>query len=380
MTASVGDPVASVFEDARLPAGALRVLHVVNELQLAGLERVVAELVEGQRLSGIAASAVVVHDAGALGQRLIASGYPLRVLDAPKVRPWQRVPELIELLRTTPHDIVHMHGGNWWSYARSIRAATRQPFVYTLHGEQYPQLLRIRLVELLGSMYTDHLVLVSEDLRRYARRWALDRWCPLTVVRNGISMLDQAVERSPREPGPLRLLHVARLDEVKRQDLTLRALRTLLDRGVAAHVDFCGRGSDRDAYVALSESLGLEPHVTWHGVVPEAEISRLMLAADAMLLPSDSEGTSIALLEAVAVLLPCIVSDVGDSGAVMRRAPGWIIQRDDVDGLVAAIVAVAADPARAHQTAVEVKQDVCARFGRKAMVDSYASVYAGVSR
>jgi glycosyltransferase involved in cell wall biosynthesis len=383
MTASVGSGSAVraiAFDAEQLPAGALRVIHVVNELQLAGLERVVAELVEGQRLSGIAASAAVVHDAGALGQRLVTAGYPLDVLNAPKVRPWQRVPELSAMLRMTPHDIVHMHGGNWWSYARSIRAATNAPFVYTLHGEQYPKLLRIRLVEFLGALQTDQLVLVSEDLRHYAHRWRLDRWCPTTVVRNGIVKLDLDFERPARVNGPIRILQVARLDEVKRQDVTLRALRELLDAGIDARVDFCGRGSDQEAYVALSKELGVEERVSWLGVVTEQEVHRRMLVADVMVLPSDSEGTSIALLEAVALQLPCVVSNVGDSGVVMREAPEWIIERNDVAGLRDAVTRIVADPAAARRTAQRVKLDAGVRFGRRAMVDAYAAVYERARR
>ncbi len=380
MTASVGEPATDGFQNVHVPPGALRVVHVVTELHRAGLERVIAELVQGQRLAGIAASVVVVHEAGALGKDLVAAGYPIRVLNAPRVRPWQRVPELSELLRSVPHDIVHLHGGNWWSYARSIRAATRAPFVYTLHGEQYPQQLRIRLVEFLGSLRTDHLVLVSEDLRNYARRWWLDRWCPVYVIRNGIGMLNCEFERPRREDGPIRLLHVARLDEVKRQDVTLRALRQLLDAGIDTRVEFCGRGSDQAAYLALADELELQPFIAWLGVVPTEDVHQRMLTADAMVLPSDSEGTSIALLEAVALRLPCIVSDVGDSGVVMRAAPQWIIRRNDVAGLVSAVTGLAADLDGAGRVAEEVKHDVAARFGRQPMIDSYAKVYDRVHR
>jgi len=380
MTASVGEPITDDVRGIHVPAGALRVVHVVTELQLAGLERVVAELVQGQRLAGIDASAIVVHDAGALGERLVASGYPLLVLNAPKVRPWQRVEPLTRALQAVPHDIVHMHGGNWWSYARSIRAATRAPFVYTLHGEQYPQLFRIRLVEFLGSVRTDHLVLVSEDLRHYAHRWWLDRWCPMDIVRNGIGKLDIDCERPARAAGPIRLLHVARLDEVKRQDVTLGALRQLLDLGIDTRVEFCGRGGDQAAYVALAEELELQPFITWLGVVPEQDVHQLMLAADALVLPSDSEGTSIALLEAVALRLPCIVSNVGDSGAVMRKAPEWIIGRGDIEGLVRVVTGIARDPVGAMQLADRVKNDARGRFGRSAMIDAYTDVYERARR
>ncbi|MCU0625052.1 MAG: glycosyltransferase [Gemmatimonadaceae bacterium] len=351
----------------------------MSSLQLAGLERVIAELIEGQRLAGLEASALVVHEAGVLGERLVAAGYPVRVLGAPLARPWQRVPRLVEALRTEVQaDVIHLHGGNWWSYARSIRAGTRAAHLYTLHGEHFPPRWQDRVTEFMGALSTDHLVLVSEDLRHTARRNLLDRWCPVEVIQNGIRKLDLDFEQRPRSPGPFTLVHVARTELVKRQDLSLEVVRRLRADGIDARVRFAGRGDARPYYERLAADLGVAEHVEWLGIVPDTEIAGVMQQADALILPSDHEGTSIALLEAIALERPCLVSDVGDSGRVMAAAREWVAPKGDAAALARIARAIHDDPAGAAATAARVKVDVRRRYGRAAMVDAYTRAYRTV--
>jgi glycosyltransferase involved in cell wall biosynthesis len=51
-------------------------------------------------------------------------------------------------------------------------------------------------------------------------------------------------------------------------------------------------------------------NVKFLGIRKEAEVINYLRSADAFVFPSDSEGMSLSLLEAMAVGLPCIVSDI----------------------------------------------------------------------
>ncbi len=357
------------------PARPLRVVHVVSRLELAGLERVIAELLEGQAEVGIDSRALVVHSAGVLGDRLVEAHYPVTVLNAPTVRPWKVVPELTMALHDLAPDVVHLHGGHWWSFARSIRRGSAAPFVYTLHGEHHPVGWRERVVEFAGSRYSDYIVLVSNELYNYAGRGRLLLGRPNAVVRNGIRQLDLP---SPERHAPhdsFQILHVARLEEVKRQDLTLHAVAGLAAVGINARVAFAGRGKHKEAFAALAVKLGVEDRVEWLGVVPDTEVASHMSRSHCLVLPSDTEGTSIALLEAIAAELPCVVSDVGDSALVLRAAREWVFPMGDLAAFVSVLRSVAADQTEAQATARRVKADVRERYGRRSMVESYSTIY-----
>ncbi len=100
------------------------------------------------------------------------------------------------------------------------------------------------------------------------------------------------------------------LEPVYRIEWALRALARLSSR----HPDLCliivGRGScDTDLQRATRE-LGLDNRVHFAGFVPNERLAYFLNAADLYVSPSQSDGTSLSLLEAMACGLPVVVSDL----------------------------------------------------------------------
>jgi len=144
---------------------------------------------------------------------------------------------------------------------------------------------------------------------------------------------------------PIRILTVSSLIQLKGLDVLLQALRLMMAEGL--HVEWwcVGQGSLRNSLEDLARTLGVHDCVRFWGHVPFG--SRLLgfyRDADIFVLPSHTEGVSIALLEAMAQsLLVVATSGGGTPGVIHDRINGLLVPRARPDLLAQAIANLASD-------------------------------------
>jgi glycosyltransferase involved in cell wall biosynthesis len=121
---------------------------------------------------------------------------------------------------------------------------------------------------------------------------------------------------------------VAQLSPWKGQDTAIEALRLLREWGVDAHLLLIGSAKfvaratrfDNEAYVArlrrLIADAGLGDRVSWLG--ERDDVPELIRALDALLLPSHEEPFGRALLEAMALEVPVLATNVGGPPELVR--------------------------------------------------------------
>jgi glycosyltransferase involved in cell wall biosynthesis len=107
-------------------------------------------------------------------------------------------------------------------------------------------------------------------------------------------------------------------------------------------VSFLGDGAERSRLELLARELGVTPRIRWHGVIPGA--GRLARAFDLFVLSSRTEGTPIALFEAMGAGTPVVATAVGGVPDVISPEQGWLVPSDDPVQLAAAIREAWSDP------------------------------------
>jgi glycosyltransferase involved in cell wall biosynthesis len=115
-----------------------------------------------------------------------------------------------------------------------------------------------------------------------------------------------------RLPGPpWRLLHAASLNPVKDQRTLLHAFRHVLDRVGDAHLDIAGEDTLGGAIQDIARQLGIDRHVTFHGVQPTEALVGLYQRAHLFVLSSRHEAGAVVVLEAAACGVPTVGTAVG---------------------------------------------------------------------
>src|SRR4029078_7934952 len=129
------------------------------------------------------------------------------------------------------------------------------------------------------------------------------------LIQNGVDLANFAFEDRHPQRGIKRAVTVARLNEVKDQATMLRALRRLIETKPDFTLDIVGDGPERQSLHSLAAELSLGDRVRFHGF--HEDVRPFLAAADIFWLSSISEGISLTLLEAMAVGLPVVATDVG---------------------------------------------------------------------
>jgi glycosyltransferase involved in cell wall biosynthesis len=148
----------------------------------------------------------------------------------------------------------------------------------------------------------------------------------IVASRQGTSAAIAAVPRVPSS-GPIRLAFFGRIDPAKGLHVLLDALAIARDVDVELHVYGIHQGADRYA-TEIRRRAGLDPRVSLHDAIPQADVLETLRQYDAAIIPSQTLETGpLSVLEAFAAGVPVIGSRLGGIGELVR---------DDVDGLLVA--------------------------------------------
>jgi glycosyltransferase involved in cell wall biosynthesis len=108
-------------------------------------------------------------------------------------------------------------------------------------------------------------------------------------------------------PHELVIGHVGRFAPPKNHEFLIQSAARVMRRNAATRLLLVGDGPSRASMVELAEELGIARQVIFAGV--QQHVPHFLAAMDVFVFPSRYEGLGLALLEAQAAGLPCVVSD-----------------------------------------------------------------------
>ena len=279
-------------------------------------------------------------------------------------------------------DIVHTHTAKAGVLGRLAAATCRVPLrVHTFHGHllhgYFNRLISrvLVLVEKFLAWRTKALVAVGERVRDDLVAAGIGRLDQYTVIPPGVAPAGPLDRESARVRLGLPLgvpvvLFVGRLTVIKRPDRLIEAMSYVLARRSDAVLAVAGEGGLLEETRRRAEPLGSA--VRFLGWQPD--IADLYVAADCVVLTSDSEGMPVTLIEAAMAGVPGVTTDVGSAREVVV---------DGVTGLVVAsdASAVADGLLRLFDVELRDRMGAAARaraeaeFGTRRLIADHEALY-----
>ena len=335
----------------------MHVMHVIDSLHGGGAETSLLEVVPGLLKHGVQTSVVSLFaDDGSLRERLDALNIlPIRLK---KRDPISLTLELRSIIRTENPDVLHTTLLLSNLAGRIAARATGTPVVTTLANQDYgPEhrsnsrygalgVLGVQGAELITAPLTTRFHAISADVARVmSHRLRIPKHRIQVVYRgrDARTLGTPTPERKLRARAALSIdaeapvvLSVGRLDRQKGVDTTVAAFRKLMERMPDAILLVAGRpGNASDAVHAGAKGCRAIRFLGHRTDIPD-----LMCAADVLSFPSRWEGLGGTLIEAMALRLPIVASDIPPLAETMSDV-GWPLTRpDDAQALAKALLSV----------------------------------------
>jgi glycosyltransferase involved in cell wall biosynthesis len=359
----------------------MRVLHVIEAMQMGGAESVIVEHVRhaGPDVESLVCALNRGGPALEAAERLGARTFMLGKLG----RRAFALRRLAGLMREERVDVVNGHNPTGALYATLAAAWAGVPVVLRTehsihyagrHSGLYP------LLEMVTTAMTRRVVCVCDAVREsHVRRlrWAAKRF---VTVANGISPAPGARPRDATRAGLLLgeaqpvLLTVGSLTRQKAQDLLLDAFARVGARLPDARLLIAGDGPLRGALADQAKRLGLGDSVRLLGARIDA--ADLIAAADVFVLSSRREGLSITLLEAMRAGRPVVATRAGGNAeAVADGSTGLLVEPGDATALAEALHALLSDRARADAMGAAGRARWAERYTAERMVRETEALY-----
>ena len=175
------------------------------------------------------------------------------------------------------------------------------------------------------------------------------------------------------------LLAVGRLSSEKAHADLLQAVSLLPEvaPGISARLVIVGDGPERGRLEEAVASLGLVDRVTFIGQV--SDVRPYYAAADALVLPSHTEGSPYVLLEAMAAGLPVVATAVGGIPEMVEdETSALLVAPRDARLMAWAIARILTDDELAQRLAMNASALAATRYSPEAYFRSLVEIYRGL--
>ena len=361
----------------------IRVMHVIEDLGVGGLERVVVTICRNIDRSRFEPSVLVLRGSGVLEAELAHS--KVEVIDiggAPGKGDYFAFRKVAREARKRRIDVFHTHNSlPLFDAFAAARLSGVRGHVHTDHARNFPDKLRYMIAEHFVSYFLDEIVAVSDDTKKNLVYYEKISPSRITVIPNGIDSdrfmqpIDVAAVRRAIgiSSGPVIGL-AARLTEQKGVIYLLQAAAQLRAQCPGLQVVIAGAGNQEESLKRATAQLGIAGAVHFLGM--RLDVPELVRAFDVYVIPSIWEGLPIALLEAFAAGTPVVASNVGGVGKVIRhRESGSLVPPRDPAALAAELAHVLGQPELRRKYSEMARRTFEESYSAEAMTRRYEAVY-----
>ena len=253
------------------------------------------------------------------------------------------------ILRDFKPDVIHAnavdHGG---MIGAALKKRLGIPLSITTHGGDTTHYISHGRGAWLRTICDQADALASASFSLLHNYDIIGTAVPCTCIINGFEV--QSVKNLPKQPH--HIIQVGMLVPLKHNDYTIRAVARLKAHFPDITLTIVGDGGERARLESLCAELQLQDTVRFTGMLPNPEAMAEMATAQIFVMPSYPEGLGIVYLEAMASGCVAIGTEgEGISGVITSGKDGFLVARDDVDGIVLVITKCFEDEALMQQIA-----------------------------
>lgn len=241
-------------------------------------------------------------------------------------------------------DVVIFHGVFYWALIRLSDFLIRNgiPFFIELHGALSMQNMqkshvkkKVFQILFLNRSIKKSKAIIYLNHSEYCNSAIKNLNSRCIIIPNGCNIPRIPLIQKGKSESKIELLFLGRIDiQHKGLDVLIQAIKYLKNQNKTKnlHFSFYGIGNNADMEYLKREMAPIGDVATYYGAVYGADKQQVFSKADIFIHPSRYEGFPMAILEALSVGLPCIISPMTNvSDIILSSDCGWITTLDPVD-------------------------------------------------
>jgi glycosyltransferase involved in cell wall biosynthesis len=301
-----------------------------------------------------------------------------------------------ERLKALEPDVVHSSEDTDLLTVMTFKATRALKLPFILSTERYyvpkfPKSVGYRLVE---AAWTQRIRREADAVTTHSTIQKAF-WAARGLDRRDVEMIPVGVWTDRFSPGKSEFLRenfkigpdalvgftVGRMTPYKDYPTMMKAMRAVIDRDASVHLLVAGFGPKRDRIVGMARELGLGANVHFFNQkIAHAQMPEVLRSADFYLQTSSVEPFGISVVEAMAVGIPVVVTDVGGmSDTVEDGVVGLKVASGDSVALAERILQLR-DPELRARLGGAGRARALERFDWLVVCKSYLGAYARGSR
>lgn len=289
-------------------------------------------------------------------------------------------------------DVVHANG--LFCIQAPIAAFIKgRKIVWHLMGTMYPPIV-VRLMRRLIYKISDKIVVISPKVREYYFEKSYlksekietiyecidsSRFTTSRLSAQKLGMLKEKIDNSDESTI---LVSVGNVNPVKGYEYLIRCMNLLKGKKIPVKLIIAGEITcQQEGYyqrlMDLSKSLDVSNDIQFLGRVEC--IPELLSLADIFVLSSISEGTPIAVLEASAMGLPVVATDVGGvSDVIIKNGSGLLVPSKNPECMAEALEQIISDSKLKERLGTNGRAHVAENFSLDCCVEKHVNLYGAV--
>lgn len=292
--------------------------------------------------------------------------------------------KVLRIAQSEKAEIIHAHTRVTQVLAHLVSRRTRLPYITTCHGFFKPRLFR-KIFPCWGR----RCIAISEAVGEHlANDFKVDRK-RFVIVHNGVEMerfdprkfsgQDKAAFKINYHLNPAAPLigTVARFSSIKGQRYLILAMNRIHQENPAVQLLLVGDGPEKDRLARMVQELGLTNNVFFIPSTLDTSVPLSIL--DVFVFPSLLEGLGLAIIEAQAMGVPVVATDVGGIYTLVKDGiNGFLVPPKDSQSLARAILNLLNDKELAGTFAQKAREQAKQQFNLHQMTAEIEKVYMEV--